>query len=205
MAAPVLSDKPGDEPSKPLLVLLQEGRVPEPLISKLTEAFEEIEDFAFAMPRLEDLDPWLGRIPQETLQALQIPDSATLTTSQPAARLRMSSSLTSHPQSLAGLLPSKPRPTPSRTPGWNMSLLSSHKSGLTSSRNASPSTTRGKSSPRTLCHLFAFSALSRRSQNPPYLGSLTVPPLRQTVPRNPRSQIPQAAPLRDADPDPRRR
>ena len=89
MAAPELSDKSGDEPSKPLLALLQEGRVPEPLISKVTEAFEEIEDFAFAMPRLEDLDPWLERIPQDTLQALQIPDSATLTTSQPAARLRM--------------------------------------------------------------------------------------------------------------------
>ena len=89
MAAPEPSEKPGDEPAKPLLVLLQEGRVPEPLISKVTEAFEEIEDFAFAMPRLEDLDPWLDRIPQETLQALQISDSATLTTSQPAARLRM--------------------------------------------------------------------------------------------------------------------
>ena len=57
MAAPELSDKSGDEPAKPLLVFLQEGRVPEPLISKVTEAFEEIEDFAFAMPRLEDLDP----------------------------------------------------------------------------------------------------------------------------------------------------
>ena len=89
MAAPELSDKSGDEPPKPLLALLQEGRVPEPLISKVTEAFEEIEDFAFAMPRLEDLDPWLERLPQDTLQALQIPDSATLTASQPAARLRM--------------------------------------------------------------------------------------------------------------------
>ena len=87
MAAPDLSDKPGDEPAKPLLVLLQEGRVPGPLISKLTDGFEEIEDFAFAMPRLEDLDPWLERIFQETLQALQLPDTATLTTSQPAARL----------------------------------------------------------------------------------------------------------------------
>ena len=154
MAAPDLSDKPGDEPAKPLLVLLQEGRVPEPLISKVTDAFEEIEDFAFAMPRLEDLDPWLERIPQETLQALQLQDTATLTTPQPAARLRMALrrahhaclELSDQPPAKSGVLTSKQAsPNPQPYTWMEYVPLSSRKSGSTSSPNASPSTTQGKS------------------------------------------------------------
>ena len=72
-----------------LKAILQTARVPDPLTNLLDGAYESIEDFAYAFPTIEALDPWLRKLSAEVLQQLGNLDAESILFSQPAARLRM--------------------------------------------------------------------------------------------------------------------
>ena len=72
-----------------LKAILQTARVPDPLTNLLDGAYESIEDFAYAFPTIEALDPWLRKLSAEVFQQLGNLDAESILFSQPAARLRM--------------------------------------------------------------------------------------------------------------------
>ena len=71
-----------------LVNILNACRVPDSLSAFVTRAYETTSDFAFAFPKLENMDSLLKDLDEDTLKSLGIEPPANVLTSLPASRLR---------------------------------------------------------------------------------------------------------------------
>ena len=71
-----------------LVNILNSCRVPESLSVFVTRAYETTSDFAFAFPKLENMDSLLRDLDEDTLRSMGVEPPASVLTSLPASRLR---------------------------------------------------------------------------------------------------------------------
>ena len=71
-----------------LVNILNSCRVPESLSAFVTRAYETTSDFAFAFPKLENMDSLLRDLDEDTLRSMGVEPPASVLTSLPASRLR---------------------------------------------------------------------------------------------------------------------
>ena len=154
-----------------LVNILNSCRVPESLSAFVTRAYETTSDFAFAFPKLENMDSLLRDLDEDTLRSMGVEPPASVLTSLPASRLRkalkLCHDLSMQPQHAPA---SQVTPTPVRSLIVRCTLTSGPKTSHRSSRprrwialfRPLNRTTLGSCSTRTPCLLFACSALFTR-------------------------------------------